>query len=248
MRRATFAVFFVLGTFAVARNANAQDPAEPASQPRVSIALERVAGFSYTKLAAKNSDDSAGLTAFALGSVTVNPYVSPRLGIDVILDPGVTLGAGVSVARFSLSGTATTTTTTTGPGGTTNTTTSSSSQDFGSLFLYTLTPRVGYRIQAAPGEFDITPRAGLTLAGGSVSSGDGKNSGGVFALALSAEGVAAWRVTKSFNLLGGVALDYTVSATASSTTTSSSGSSSSSTDIKGSLFAGQLWLGLGGYL
>jgi hypothetical protein len=97
-------------------------------------------------------------------------------------------------------------------------------------------------------EFDITPRAGLTLAGGSVSSGDGKSSAGVFAVALSAEGVAAWRVTRSFNLLGGVALDYTISATASSSSSSSSGTSSSSSDVKGSLFAGQLWLGIGGYL
>jgi hypothetical protein len=228
--------------FVVARTAYAQEPTENHPAPHVSVALERLGGFSYTKLSAKDTSDTASLTAFALGSVTVNPYVSPRLGVDAILEPGVTIGAGLSIARFSLSGTTTTTTV----NGTTTTSTSSS-QDLGSLFLYTITPRVGYRIVAAP-EFDITPRAGVTLAGGSVSSGDGRTSGGVFALALSGEGVAAWRVTRSFNLLAGLGLDFTVAASASSTQDTSNGTRSTTQDIKGSLFAGQLWLGMGGYL
>jgi hypothetical protein len=248
MRRAQSALLLLsafASFFVVARPAEAQEPTEnhASPQPHVSVALERVGGFSYTLLAAKDTSDKASLTAFALGNVTVNPYVAPRIGVDAILDPGVTIGAGVSVARFSLSGTTTTTTTVNG----TTTTSTSASQDLGSLFLYTLTPRVGYRIVAAP-EFDITPRVGMTLAGGSVTSGDGKNSGGVFALAISGEGVAAWRVTRSLNLLGGLGLDLTVAASASSTEQTSNGTRSTTQDIKGSLFAGQLWLGMGGYL
>lgn len=215
----------------LARPAPAHADEADGKAPRVSLAIERIGGFSYTKVSAKDSDNSASLTAFALGGVTANPYVAPRLGVDVILDPGITLGAGMSVARFGLSSTQTSNNV-------------SSSTDIGSLFIYTLTPRVGYRAAVSP-DFDITPRAGVTLAGGSASSGDGKQSYGVFALALSGEAVAAWRATRSFNLLAGLGLDYTV--TASSSSSGSSGTSTSS-DIKGGLFAGQLWLGMGGYL
>src|SRR5262249_54067557 len=128
------AIVTALALFALTGPANAQEPLEPApapppaaaapaqAAPKVSIALERVAGFSYTKLSSKDNDDGASLTTFALGSVTANPYVAPRLGIDVILEPGVTVGAGLSIARFALSDTLTTTTTTVNPGGGTSTT------------------------------------------------------------------------------------------------------------------------------
>src|SRR5262249_53196128 len=111
MRRPLIAVPALTSVLAFSGVAVPQEPADAAHPPRVSIALERVGGISYTKVTAKDSDDNASLTAFALGGVTVNPYVAPRLGIDVILDPGVTLGAGLSVARYSLGGTVTTTTT-----------------------------------------------------------------------------------------------------------------------------------------
>jgi hypothetical protein len=229
----------VLSVLAAAPSARAQ---EHDTQPKVSVALERAAGVSYTKVFAKDSDNSASLTVFNLGGVTVNPYASPRIGVDVILDQGLTLGAGFSIGRYSISGTVVSTTTTTGPTGT-STSTTSTSQDLGSLFIYTITPRVGYRIPVSP-EFDITPRGGLTLAGGSVSSGSSSDSAGVFALALSAEGVGAYRITKSFNALAGLGFDYTVTASASA---SNGSGSSTSTDIKGGLWALQLWLGLGGY-
>lgn len=223
---------------------SSDDAAHGGGKLKVSLALERVGGLSYTKASAKDSDTSASLTVFQLGGVTVNPYAAPRLGVDLLLESNLTLGAALSVGRYSVSASGASTTTVTGAGGTT-TTTSSSSQDLGSLFIYTLTPRVGYRVAASP-DFDVTPRAGLTLAGGSVSNGGSSGSAGVFALALDAEVVGAYRATQSFNLLAGVGFDYTVAASASSS--SGSGSSSSSTDIKGGLFAMQLWLGVGGYL
>ena len=208
--------------------------AEPkGSAPSVSMALERVGGVSYSSVSGdKSSDGSGSLFALGIGSVNVNPYTAPRLGIDYILPIGLTLGGGLGFGHFSLSAK--------GSDG--------KSQGLGSLSLYTLTPRVGYRV-ALSDRFDLVPRAGVTLAGGSVSSNDGRDSSGVFALALSAEGAGVLRLTSSFNLLAGVGIDQTVAATASSsTTTSSGGTRSASSDIKGSLFSAQLWLGMGGYL
>lgn len=224
------------------RIARAQDEL---TQPKFSIALERVGGINYTKAFAKDTDDAVSLTAFGMGGPSVSPYSSPRLGLDYIVDGGLTIGAGLSFGRYSLSATAANTNTVVGAGGTTSTSSSTTTQNIGSLFIYTLTPRVGYRIPVSP-DFDIIPRGGVTLAGGSVSNGDNQGSEGVFALALSGEGVAAYRATKSFNLLGGVGLDYTLTASASST--NSNGSTSTSNDIKGGLFAVQLWLGIGGYI
>jgi hypothetical protein len=220
----------LLALIAFAPTALAQDEV---SAPRVSIAFERVGGVSYTKAYAKDTDNAASITAFGIGGVNVNPYTAPRLGIDYLLDGGLTLGGGLSVGRFSLS-------TKTVNGSTTTT------QDTGSLFIYTLTPRVGYRIPVSP-SVDITPRGGLTLAGGSVSSGGSNaDSAGVFALALSGEGVLAYRATRSFNFLFGAGIDYTITASASQT--NANGTTSTSSDLKGGLFALQAWIGIGGYL
>lgn len=214
------------------RVASADEEGRP---PVVSVALERVGGVSYSKLSPSEGNGSASLTAFGLGSININPYTAPRLGIDYIAPSGVTLGGGLGFARLSASA----------DGG-------SSSSDVGPLFLYTFSPRVGYRIPLSS-KFDLTPRAGVTLAGGSLSL-DNDQSVGVFAVALSAEATGALRLTRSFNLLAGVAFDQTVSATSSATTktTSSNGNvtttHTSDQDIKGSLFTGQLWLGIGGYL
>jgi hypothetical protein len=199
------------------------------SKMKVSLAIERVGGLSWTKASAKDTDASSSLTVFQIGGVAVNPYSAPRLGVDLILESNLTLGAGLSAGRYSISAS---------QGGKTT--------DLGSLFIYSLAPRVGYRIAASP-DFDVTPRAGVTLAGGSVSSGTDSQSAGVFALALSGEVVGAYRATSSFNLLAGIAADATVAASAS-TTSGNGGNTSTSTDIKGGLFALQLWLGVGGYL
>ena len=207
------------------------DPqAAATSQPKVSIAIERAGGVSYTNASASDSDDSGSLTAFGIGGLAVNPYTAPRLGVDAILGSNLTLGGGLAVARYSLSSKS-----------------SGRSTDIGSALIYMLTPRVGYRILLSE-KFDITPRAGLSLWGGSVSSGDNQSSGSLFALALGAEGICAYRATDSFNLLFGAAIDQTVSASVSNTSSSNSASSSRSTDIKGGLFSFQLYLGVGGYL
>ncbi len=248
----------VLASLLVALPAAAQDDATPtappapasasapaagageAKAPSFSLALERVGGIGYAKAAAKDTDDSLSLVALGVGGVTPNPFAVPRLGIDFILPSNLTLGGAVGFTRLSAS-----------------TSSGSTSQDVGSVFLYTLTPRIGYRIPLSE-KVDITPRAGLTFAGASASPSDSKNDASIFAIAIGADAPVAFRLTDSFNLLVGVGIDYTVSATVSSTSTSTTttgvgGATTTSTstqtdDVKGSLFSMQAWLGIGGYL
>jgi hypothetical protein len=208
--------------------------------PSFSIALERVGGIGYAKAASNQGDDSLSLVALGVGGVTPNPFAVPRLGLDFILPSNLTLGGAIGFTRLSASASS-----------------GSQSQDIGSVFLYTLTPRIGYRI-ALSDRVDLTPRAGLTFAGASASPSDSKNDASIFAIAIGADAPVAFRMTDSFNLLVGVGIDYTVSATVSSTSTTTvtsggtSGSTTSTTsqtdDLKGSLFSMQAWLGIGGYL
>lgn len=214
--------------------------------PGVSIALERVGGIAYGKASSSegNGEDSVSVTSFGVGGVTPNPFAIPRLGVDFILPSNLTLGGAVGFSRVS------------GSVSSTNNSGTTRSEDIGSVFLYTLTPRIGYRIPVSD-RIDFTPRAGLTLAGASLSPGEGSNgSASIFAVAVGADAPFAFRLTDSFNLLAGAAIDYTVSATVTSqSTTTVSGpggtttsSSTNSEDVKGSLFSMQAWLGLGGYL
>ena len=217
--------------------------------PSFSIALERVGGIGYAKAAAKEGDSSVSLVALGVGGVTPNPFAVPRLGLDFILPSNLTLGGAIGFTRLSASTSS----------GSTSTSSGSKSQDVGSVFLYTLTPRIGYRIPLSD-KVDLTPRAGLTFAGASASPSDSKNDASIFAIAIGADAPVAFRMTDSFNLLVGVGIDYTVSATVSSTTSTSTsfvgtgtgpGTTTTSTktdDLKGSLFSMQAWLGIGGYL
>jgi opacity protein-like surface antigen len=260
LRSSRFASSLVaLGLLLVAVPAAAQDDAPapvtaspPATAPAVapdaaskvpsfSLALERVGGIGYAKAASNADDSSLSLVALGVGGVTPNPFAVPRLGLDFILPSNLTLGGAIGFTRLSAS-----------------TSSGSKSQDVGSVFLYTLTPRIGYRIPLSD-KVDLTPRAGLTFAGASASPSDSSNSASIFAIAVGADAPVAFRLTDSFNLLVGVGIDYTVSATVSSTTTSSttvSGGTTGSTtstksqtdDLKGSLFSMQAWLGIGGYL
>lgn len=208
--------------------------------PSFSIALERVGGIGYAKAASNVDDSSLSLVALGVGGVTPNPFAVPRLGLDFILPSNLTLGGAVGFTRLSASASS-----------------GSKSQDLGSVFLYTLTPRIGYRI-ALSERVDLTPRAGLTFAGASASPASGNNDASIFAIAVGADAPVAFRLTDSFNLLVGVGIDYTVSATVSTTSTSTvttggtTGSTTSSRtqtdDLKGSLFSMQAWLGIGGYL
>jgi hypothetical protein len=252
-----------LGLLLVAVPAAAQDEATPAVAPAApagpaagaaaapapeakvlsfSLALERVGGIGYAKAASsEGKDSSVSLVALGVGGVTPNPFAVPRLGLDFILPSNLTLGGAVGFTRLSAS-----------------TSSGNRSEDVGSVFLYTLTPRVGYRIPLSD-KIDLTPRAGLTFAGASASPSDSKNDASIFALAIGVDAPLAFRLTDSFNLLAGAAIDYTVSATVTTTSTSttvvggpggttSSSTSTKSEDLKGTLFSMQAWLGIGGYL
>jgi len=248
----------VLATLAVAPSALAQDEAPPAAAPapapsataevaapKWSLAIERLGGLSYGRVAAKDTDDSASITGFGVGGVMLNPFAAPRVGFDAILASGLTLGGSASLNHYSLSATTKATTTTTTPTGGTTTSTTTRTDDVGSATIYTLTPRIGYRIPLSP-SVDLTPRAGITLAGGSLDSGNDSDSVGIFTVAVGGEGVFAFRVTNAVNLLAGAAVDYTVAATA--TSSSSNGARTTSTDVKGALLTLQGWVGLGVYL
>lgn len=218
-----------------AASASSSQPTSPSKTPSVSIALERAGGIAYAKASASESDSDVSVTTFGVGGATLNPFATPRVGVDVILPSKLTLGGAVGFSRISGSVSA-----------------NGKTDDVGSVFLYTLTPRVGYRI-ALTDTIDFTPRAGLTFAGGSASPGSGNDSANIFAVALSADAPFAFRLTDSFNLLAGAALDYTVAAKVSSTTQTSSGTSTTSStsktdDVKGALFSMQAWVGVGGYL
>ena len=225
---------------ASASSASAPAGAAEGKQPTFSLALERVGGIGYAKAASSTGDDSLSLVALGVGGVTPNPFAVPRLGLDFILPSNLTLGGAVGFTRLSAS-----------------VSSGSKSQDVGSVFLYTLTPRIGYRIPLSD-KVDLTPRAGLTFAGASASPSNSSNDASIFAIAVGADAPVAFRLTDSFNVLVGVGIDYTVSATVSSTSTSTTttsgttGSTSSTStrtdDLKGSLFSMQAWLGIGGYL
>jgi hypothetical protein len=208
--------------------------------PSLSISLERAGGLGYAKASESKEDAGVSVTAFGVGGVTPNPFAIPRVGVDAILPSNLTLGGAVGFSRVSGS-----------------LSEKSKSTDIGSVFLYTVTPRVGYRI-ALTDKIDLTPRAGLTFAGGSASPAEGDNSASIFAIAIGADAPLAFRLTDSFNVLVGAALDYTVSATVSTDTQNTTvvsgpngtttSSSTRTDDVKGSLFSMQAWLGLGGYL
>ena len=205
--------------------ASAQD-VEPL---RPSLSFERVAGFNYSSVSPDEGSGGASLSILSVGGVVVNPYASPRLGVDFPLTRGLTLGGSGSISRSSL---------TVDDGDT--------SQDVGSLTIYSLTPRIGYTFRPHT-RFDLSLRAGVMLAGGSVSDND-DNGGSVFSTALDLEAVGAIRMTSSFNLLIGLAFDRTLSASASVDESFDDGSRSETVEIKGALTTGQLWFGLGGYL
>lgn len=208
---------------AAAAPSEAAAPAE-SKTPKVSLALERVGGIGYARVSATDDDASVSAFTIGVGGPTVNPFAIPRLGLDFILPSGLTIGGALGFARLSAS-----------------TTQGSKSEDIGSVFVYTFTPRVGYRIPLSD-RVDITPRGGFTFLGASATLGNGKNddTAGVFAVAVGADAPLAYRLTDSFNLLFGAGLDVTVAATATAGDRSS--------DIKGSLLSLQGWLGMGGYL
>jgi hypothetical protein len=215
---------------AAPRPAHAQD--SPAS---LSLSVERIAGVSYTSIRPSSAGGSYGITTFGVAGPAISPVALPRIGADALLPMGLTLGGGVGYGNVSFSY---------------SPDSGQSSSESANAWL--LSPRVGYLVHLGP-LFDVWPRAGLTFAGAGIQAGDSQTTTGpsdsIFLVAASVEVAAAWRVTRSFNLLGGLSYDHVVSASGSETTHQANGSSQSNNiDVGGKYFGPQVWLGLGGYL
>jgi hypothetical protein len=217
----------------------------------LSISLERAAGVAFASARPTSGSDSLSATTFGLAGPAINPIALPRAGADVILPMGMTLGGSVAYGYASL-----TDTPDSGTGSTLH----------GAAWL--ISPRVGYLAHLGP-FFDLWPRVGLTFAGANVKGPDSESCSGfstpsgqftqsctstpgetdsVFFTAISVELAAALRLTRSFNLLGGISYDQVISASGS--TSQTSGTNTESTDLQpqGRYLGGQLWFGLGGYV
>lgn len=230
------AVFFLSAPAFAQDEAPKEAPKDPAPKDKeetkalFSLGLERFGGIAYAKGAEKDGDDSVSLLTMGLGVGNINPFAVPRIGADYILENGISLGAGAGFTRWS--------------GSSSN---GSRSEDIGSIFLYTFTPRVGYRVPISK-SVDVTPRVGVTLAGASISTGDNGDSSSVFAVGAGVEAPFACRINDSFHILVAPAFDVTLTATASSSSSNGGTTTSSSNDVKATLWALQGWVGVGGYL
>ncbi len=218
----------------------------------LSLSLERVAGVAYGSARPTSSNESFTATTFGIAGPAINPIALPRVGADALLPMGLTLGGAVGFANASL----------------TVTQDGQASQSLtGNAWL--ISPRVGYLLHLGP-LFDLWPRVGVTLARATLKEPDMQSCSGfdngtgmvtqtcttstgetdsLFFAAVSLDVVAALRLTRSFNLLGGVAYDQVFAASGSSSSPQSSGSDGS-TDLhaQGKYLGAQLWFGLGGYL
>lgn len=228
-------------TLSFAREARADD-----APLGLSVSLERVAGVAYGSIRPTESDTSYSLTSFSLAGPAINPIALPRVGADVILPLGLTLGGAVAYGTASLSS---------------NPSQGQSNTTSGHAWL--VSPRVGYMLRLSP-LFDLVPRVGVTVAHASLTSGDGRECtfangaqtctsipGDVVSLtviAVSVDVALAVRLTKSFNLLGGLAYDHVISASGSTESGPSANRASQDAHAQGKYLGAQLWLGLGGYV
>jgi hypothetical protein len=210
---------------------------------RLSLSIERVAGVAYGYARPTSSNESFTATTFGIGEPALGPIALPRLGADALLPVGLTLGAAFGYSKASLTVSAD------GDRGQTLT---------GNAWL--ISPRVGYLLHLGP-LLDVWPRLGVTFARGSVQQPDSQScsafivgmsqtcmtlpgeTDSLFFVAASVEVAAALRLTRSFNLLGGIAYDQVFSTSSSTSEPQNGGHGSAPWKYLGA----QLWFGLGGY-
>jgi hypothetical protein len=220
--------------------------------PSLSLSIERVAGMAYGSARPTSSDTSFSATTFGITGPAINPIALPRVGADALLPIGLTLGGALGYGYASL---------TVSPDGQT------SQSITGNAWL--ISPRVGYLLHLGP-LLDLWPRVGVTFAGAGLKEPDSQScssfannigptsttcttspgaSDSLFFVAASLDVAAALRLTRSFNLLGGVAYDHVFAASGSASSSQSSGNSSSADlHAQGKYLGAQVWFGLGGYL
>ncbi len=185
------------------------------SAVRLSLSIERVAGVAYGHARPTSPNESFTATVFGIGEPAIGPIALPRLGADVLLPVGLTLGGAVGYSMTSL--------------------TVSSDGDRGPTFTgnaWLLSPRIGYLRHLGP-LLDVWPRVGVTFARGSLRQPDSQacsafklgtsetcmtlpgETDSLLFVAASVDVAAALRLTRSFNLLGGIAYDQVFSTSAS---------------------------------
>jgi len=218
------------------------------AQPSLHLALERVGGISYLGIS-PDGDESLGVTTFTLGGANPSPLGVPRIGVDWIAPFGLTLGGALGFSHASVA---------------------SSDQNVGSGSSWVFEPRVGYR--AALGKhFDLIPRLGVEVMGLGFKEGDEQwcqwdpntqsdrcrtvegDELSVTMVSLNAEAVGVLRLTDSYNLLIGAAVQPLLSGSAETTDfyeddNGGVASESQSDDYNGTAIGAALWLGLSGYL
>ena len=242
-----FCAFFASSSAFVATNAHADD-----SPLGLSISIERVAGVAYGSAHPTTSNPSLAATTFGIAGPAINPIALPRAGADVILPMSLTLGAAVGFGNASLS---------------ISPDDGSASQTLsGTAWL--VSPRIGYLFRLGP-MFDLWPRVGVTLAGASLKEPDNQTcssfsvngvtspetctsspgaSDSLFFAAASVDLAAAIRLTKTFNVLGGIAYDQVLAASGSQSSSGGGGTRSNDLHPEGRYLGLQLWFGLSGYV
>lgn len=214
------------------------------ADPVFHLGLERVAGFSALSITPEEGEGS-DFTFLSLAGPVPSPIMSPRLSGDYLLPMGLTLGANIGWSRVSIS--------------------DENEEVSGSFFA--LTPRIGYRAAVAP-IFDLIPRLGVTWLRGSVTGAESESCdfvGGVescstfpgdefsaSATVLTLEAAGALRLTRSFNLLAGFAVEPLLSASGEAENRSAGEFgvevSRDDADYEGSATGISLWFGLSGYI
>jgi hypothetical protein len=215
----------------------------------LSVSLERVAGLAYGSARVDGANASFGATAFGIAGPAINPINFPRAAADVLLPSGLTLGGAIGYSGAALS---------VNPDG------GSSGTITGNAWL--ISPRVGYLVHLGP-LVDLWPRVGITFAGAGLQTGNDQSCSSttgfgngppppetcttspgptysLFYTAASVDLAAALRLTRSFNVLGGISYDQVFAGSGSTT------QSGMTSDIHaGGQFLGlALWFGLGGYV
>jgi hypothetical protein len=241
-----FCALFASSSAFFATNAHAGD-----SPIGLSISIERVAGVAYGSAHPTTSNTSLAATTFGIAGPAINPIALPRAGADAILPMSLTLGAAVGFGNASLS----------------ITPDDGSAGESLSGTAWLVSPRIGYLLHLGP-IFDLWPRIGVTLAGANLKEPDSQScssitsngitstetcttspggSDSLFFAAASVDVAAAIRLTKTFNVLGGIAYDHVFVANGSQ---SSGGGGGGSNDVhaEGRYLGLQLWFGLGGYV
>jgi hypothetical protein len=187
-----------------ARSARAEEPSGPAAPRRLVVSAERLLGFAYasgTQGASRNSAeiDTSGTTFGWLGSSAAST-VAPRVGVDIFVVKGLTVGAAASYTAGSVETSIRSQFVFQPPEETTST--------------LTLAPRVGYFIPIVR-SVGVWPRLGFTYVR-SHSTGLTTATMGLYALTL--EAPVAIRVAEHLLVTVGPTLDAGLDGALSSST------------------------------